>query len=149
MRTDTTARGGVTDHQIIEPAIRDEVEVRQELPGRRQNLLEALQQQCPIARRQAGKSLAIERAVFDGPAVGAAHDQPRLAMIAAGQIDHVAEIEQSRKAGQSATHEQRLLLPVPAQKRRGRQAAEKPIVHSRNLIAAGVRAGDIVAFEIG
>jgi len=149
VRTDTTARGRVTEHQIVEPGIRDEVEARQELAGGRQHLLEALQQQRPVARRQAGKSLALEGAMFHGPAIGAAHNQPRLAMIAAGQIDHVAEIEETAKAGQGAAHEQRLLLPVSAQKCRGRQAAEKPIVHCRHLIAAGVRAGDIVAFEIG
>ena len=70
-------------------------------------------------------------------------------MFVAGQVDHVAEIDDTGKAGYGAAHEQWKFLPVPPQKRRGGQAAEKSIVHACNLIAAGAGARDIVAFEIG
>src|SRR5258708_37833896 len=99
--------------------------MRQQEPGSRQPLFETLQQQRPVAPRQPGKPFAVEWTVFDGPAIGVAHDQPRLAIVAAGQIDHAAAIYHPFKTGKGAAHEQRLLLPMPWQKRRSWQAADK------------------------
>ncbi len=108
-----------------------------------------MHQQRPVAPRQAGKPLAVEGTVFDGPAIGMAHDQPRFAIVAAGQFHHAVEIEYAAKAGHRAAHEQRLLLPVPPQKCRGGQAAEKLFFHARHFIAASPGGRDIRAFEIG
>ncbi len=43
MRADTAPGGGVADHQIIEPAVGDKIEIRQQLPRGGQKLFEALQ----------------------------------------------------------------------------------------------------------
>ena len=61
---------------------------------------------------------------LDSPAIGVAHDQPRFAVVAASQFDHIAKIEHSGETGNCTAYQQRLFLPVPAQKCRGRQAAE-------------------------
>ena len=53
------------------------------------------------------------------PAIAVANDQSGFALLAARQIDHDAQIEDALKAGQGIAHQQRLLLPVAPQKRRG------------------------------
>jgi len=87
--------------------------------------------------------------MFDGPAIRVARDQPRFAVVAAGQFDHAIKIDHAVKTRHRAAHEQRLLLPVPPQKRLGGQAAEKCFFHVRHFIFARPGRRDIRAFEIG
>ena len=89
--------------------------------------IDALNQQGPIARRKALQIRGAERSLGQRPAPARVPDQPRLDIIAAGKREELGSAEQALKAAHGLPHQQRLFLPVLAQKYRDAQSAEKPV----------------------
>ena len=120
----------VADHEIVGPRRRQERKPPQDLPAARDQALDAVDQQRPAARRQHVGLQRAEGAVVPLPPPGrraprVVNDQARPRIVARRQREERVTRHDAAKAGDRLPHQQRPLLPVRAQERRGRQPTQQ------------------------
>jgi hypothetical protein len=89
--------------------------------------------------------------MFDRPAPVATQQQPRFAVVATGEVHHGAEIDNALESRNRIAYQQRILLPMVAQERRGGQSIEQRVIHAQDSIVYGQSPGPHGnrIFEIG
>ena len=99
-------------------------------------------QQRPPTGRQRSEVRAAKRAVRKRPSPLLAHDQPRLHVVATGELHQRRTVEEAAESRQGIPYEQRLLLPMTAEKTRGSRAAEQRARRIRHaaIVVGGARA---------
>lgn len=110
----------VGDHQVVAAPARDKVELREEVPAFGPEPLDVADQQRPGAIGQGSEAIFFERAVFDRPVglVGPAEHEPGAGIRVTGEPGQIVGLDGVGEARYRAAYEQRLLLPVVAQKLR-------------------------------
>ena len=134
MRPDSAARRGVAHHDIVEPRVRDEVELGEQRLRARQHFVHALHEQRPSARGLTCERFARERTVLDVPAPAGARDEPRLHVGARCKLEERLARDEVFVRGKRAACKQPPLLPVTAQERPGVQPGEHRGLHGARII---------------
>ena len=89
-------------------------------------MIDTLYQQRPVGLGQARQTSRLERAVLDMPATTSpVLDQPRLDIVALGQLCQHLKISRCADITQGTTDQQGLLVPVITQEFAGGQAAQQ------------------------
>ena len=123
MGTDAGAIGGKAHHQVVQAGIGHEAELAQQVVGALVMQVHALDQHRPVRRaacRQVGQG-----AVLHVPLAVAQRHQARFDVVQRGQLGQLLELEQRLEAGDGATDQQRLLVPVIAQEFSGGKIPQK------------------------
>ena len=106
--------------------MRNEVELTQRTRGARQDLIDAVHEQRPAARRQVAEHAPCERSAAHLPAAACACNDARFDIFARGEIDQVPARDERARVRRCTAHEERLLLPVAPQKLRRIKAEARP-----------------------
>ena len=125
MRTDAATLGGITHHQVVEPGVRHEIEVSQQLCGCRQIVVHSLYQHGPFQFFHAGQIFCRERGVVEFPLAAPVHHRTRLHVGVAGQFEQLLRGQQAVEMRQCLAYQQRFLLPVIAQETVDSESAEQ------------------------
>ncbi|MNE34026.1 hypothetical protein D3C80_1277270 [compost metagenome] len=125
MRPYTAARGGIADHDIVDAPARQEAELLEQFGNFRDELVDSLHQQGPVALRQGLKVLFLERAAAQFPgAVAMLDDDARLDHVFQGQAGEFVGAEWAVEFRQGLADQQGFLLPVIAEEFVGADAAQ-------------------------
>jgi hypothetical protein len=124
VRSDATARGGVTDHYVIKARVGQEREAMQQLARFATGVVDTLHKQSPVLIWQIAKNPGRKRSKQDFvPAILRDHET-RFTCLVPGQGDQPAQTQQILEVGDCAAYEQWLFLPITLQESRWGEAAQ-------------------------
>ena len=130
MGADAAAGRCVAHHHVVEPGVRNECELAQQLFSGRQAWLMPVPgaTTCPriCRQRSCGK-----RPVPHLPSATVADDEPRFQVVAFRQREELVPLQEVPEPGQCIAGEQRAFLPVPTEKLRGCQAGKTDFRHAK------------------
>ena len=112
MRADAAAGHGVAHHHVVLARVRHEAEVLLQRASRRDEILDSVDEQRPVARRQPGEIATAERSVLHPPRSARADDQPRFDVIAAGEADQARAVDCAVQLRQDGARKEGFFLPV-------------------------------------
>ncbi|MDT4854794.1 hypothetical protein FQZ97_891140 [compost metagenome] len=126
MRAYTAARRGVADHHVIDAPAWQETEVLQQFGDFRDELVDGLDQQCPVALRQVLVGVFGEGAATQFPgSLAVLEHHARLDFLFQGKARELVGRDGAFESGDGLADQQWLLLPVIAQEFTRGKAAQK------------------------
>ena len=121
-----TACRCVAGHNVVQPPVRDEPEVVEQISNFRYPVVQALDQQGPVLLRQLAETIRSERAIVKLPGFSGIvlDDDAGFNGFFAGQSGQLILADRALKTGKRLADNQWLFLPVVAQKFSGCQPAK-------------------------
>ena len=126
MRADAATGGSEADHQVVDAPLGQELEVLQQLGHFRNELVDGLDQQGPVALGQILEGVFVERAALQLPGAFPVLDhQARFDFLFQRQASQFVRADRAFEVRDRLTHQQRFLLPVVAQELTSREATQQ------------------------